>query len=100
LARLRQIAAQIRQEHANVEEIRVFGSLARGDATGMSDADVLIVLRESSTSDPHRRILDFLRYFTLDRGTDLFVCTRAELQEQLAATNPFVQKIWRESIAL
>ena len=41
LAQLRAIAAQIRRE-CDVEDVRVFGSLARGDATGTSDVDVLI----------------------------------------------------------
>ena len=100
LARLRAIAAQIRREHCEVEEIRVFGSLARGDATGTSDVDILIVLRHSSETDPHRRILAFLPYFDLDRGTDLLVYTRAEFEQQLAAQNHFLQKIWRESIPL
>ena len=100
LARLREIAAKIRQEQIAVEEFRVFGSLARGDATGVSDADILIVLRETSDTDPHRRILRFLSYFDLDRGTDLLVYTRAELERELSSGNRFLQQVWRESIPL
>ncbi len=100
LARLRAIAARIRQEQQEVEEIRAFGSLARGDATGISDADVLILLRESSESDPLQRIRAFLRYFDLERGVDLLVYTRAEFEQQLALQNRFLQNIWRESISL
>jgi predicted nucleotidyltransferase len=70
LVRLREIAVQIRREQDDVEDIRLFGSLARGDATGMSNADILIVLREMTDTDPHRRILRFIGYFDLDRGTD------------------------------
>lgn len=100
LTRLREIAAQIRREHDAVEEIRIFGSLARGDATGMSDADVLIILRDTTETDPHRRILRFIRYFNLDRGTDLLIYTRAELEHQLSSADRFLQRIWRESIPL
>jgi predicted nucleotidyltransferase len=100
LVRLREISARIRKEHDEVEEIRLFGSLARGDATGTSDADALIVLHESSERDPHHRILAFLPYFDLDRGTDLLVYTRAELEQQLSTSNSFLQRVWRESIVL
>ena len=47
-----------------------------------------------------RRILSFLPYFDLDRGTDLLVYTRAELEQQLAGQNPFLHRIWRESLPL
>lgn len=100
LARLRQIAAHIRREQKAVEEIRLFGSLARGDATGTSDADVLVVLSETAETDPHRRILQFIRYFDLDRGTDLLVYPRAELEGELASGNLFLQRVWRESLPL
>lgn len=98
--RLRDIAATIRTAHPEVEELRVFGSLARGDYTGTSDVDMLIVLRETAENDPHRRILTFLRYFDLDRGVDILVLTRAELDQQLAANNLFLKRVWKESIAL
>jgi predicted nucleotidyltransferase len=97
---LRAIAARIRREHREVQDIRVFGSCARGDATGVSDVDVLILLRHSPQSDPLQRIRAFLPYFDLDRGVDLLVYTRAELEHQLALQNRFLQKIWRENIPL
>lgn len=100
LARLNEIATQIRRENEPVEEIRLFGSLARGDATGTSDADVLIVLRETTETDLHRRILRFIRYFDLDRGTDLLVYTRAELERELTSDNRFLRRVWRESLPL
>ena len=43
LARLATIATRIRARHPEVREVRLFGSLARGDQTGTSDADLLIV---------------------------------------------------------
>jgi predicted nucleotidyltransferase len=99
IARLREIATRIR-EQGRVDQVRLFRSLARGDETGASNADALIVLRESSESDPLRRILAFLPYFDLDLGVDLLVYTRVELDRELTAGNRFVQRIWRESIPL
>ena len=42
LTRLRQIASRLQKEHPEVAEVRLFGSLARGDQTGTSDVDILI----------------------------------------------------------
>jgi predicted nucleotidyltransferase len=99
LVRLRDIAAQIRSAHPQVVGVRLFGSVARGDCTGTSDVDVLVVLRHTAEPDPVRRILTFLPYFTLDRGADLLVYTEAELERGLAE-NPALQRIWSESISL
>jgi predicted nucleotidyltransferase len=100
LADLRRIAGSIRAEHPEVAEIRLFGSLARGNHTGTSDVDVLILLDHTEESDPLRRILTFLPYFDLTRGSDLLVYTRAELEERLLANDRFLQRIWSESIPL
>jgi predicted nucleotidyltransferase len=99
LAHLHEIAARIRTEHPEVEQVRLFGSLARGDATGISDVDVLILLRDSAEPDPLRRILTFLPHFDLDRASDLLVYTRAEFDRHLA-NSPFLRDIWNESVAL
>lgn len=93
---LRAIARRIRAEHPEAAEVRLFGSLARGDQTGTSDIDILIVLERTLEVDPVRRALTFLPYFDLERGTDILVYTRAEL----AAGSRAVQRLWRESILL
>ena len=100
LARLTQIAVRLRADRPEVVEVRVFGSLARSDQTGASDADVLLILQDTPESDPHRRILTYLPYFDLTLGTDLLVYTRAELNRRLAAQDPFVRRIWAESAPL
>lgn len=58
----RNIRAYARQlaEDPSVLAVVLFGSLARGAATAMSDADVLILLRDSPRPF-HERIPDFLR---------------------------------------
>ena len=100
LTELRRIAGSIRADHPEVAEVRLFGSLARGDHTGTSDVDVLILLHHTGETDPLRRILTFLPYFNLARGTDLLVYTLAELEQRLLADNRFMQRVWSESIPL
>ena len=61
LAQLRSAAQAIRAQHPEVESIRFFGSLARREETGTSDADVLIVIRRGCDSgDPLQRILSLI----------------------------------------
>jgi predicted nucleotidyltransferase len=100
LARLRQAATRLQAEHPEVEQVRLFGSLARGDATGLSDIDILILLRHTSDSDPHRRILTFLPYFDLPRSTDVLVYTRSELERRLSERDRFAHRVWNESVPL
>jgi predicted nucleotidyltransferase len=99
-ARLQQIVARMKAERPEVEEVRLFGSLARGDATGTSDVDILIVLSHAPDADPHRRIITFLPYFDLDRGADLLVLTHAELNRRLSDGDPFLRHVWDESVDL
>ncbi len=96
LARLRATAKRIREEHPEVFEVRLFGSLARGDQTGTSDIDILVVLDHAVEGDPVRRALAFMPYFDLERGTDILVYTRAELEQHGRS----LQRIWQESIPL
>ncbi len=49
MARLEDWAGRLGQD-PNVLAVVLFGSLARGDATAASDADVLVLLRDSSAS--------------------------------------------------
>ena len=100
LARLREIAARLRAERPEVAEVRLFGSLARGEQHGTSDIDVVVLLSESKESDWHRRILTYLPYFDLSRDTDVLVYTVAELEERLAAGDRFLRRIYEESISL
>lgn len=80
--------------------MRLFGSLARGDYTGSGDVDVLILLDHTTEMDPLQRILTYLPNFDLDRGSDLLVYTRKELEEGLATNDRFIKRIWSESVPL
>ncbi len=75
IGRLHNMAQQLIVEHPEVAEVRLFGSLARGDQTGISDADVLVILHSAVSKDPHVRALTYLPYFDMERGVDLLVLT-------------------------
>ncbi|RME88962.1 MAG: nucleotidyltransferase domain-containing protein [Anaerolineae bacterium] len=62
LKHLCEIARHIKTHHPEVRSISLFGSLARGDYTAISDVDILITLHRSRENDPHQRILTFLPY--------------------------------------
>lgn len=100
LTRLRQISARLRAERPEVLDVRLFGSLARGDATAFSDVDLLILTQADDEPDPIQRILRYLPYFDLDRGVDVLVFTTTEWQARLAQGDPFAQTLMRESVSL
>jgi predicted nucleotidyltransferase len=77
LERLRAIVDRILRESRHVKEIRVAGSVARGDHTGDSDLDLLVILRGKPPGDRLEHIRDLYRYFDLPVGVDLFVCGEA-----------------------
>ena len=98
LAELREIAARIGAAHPEVLEVRLFGSLARGERNPYADADLLIVLDASRV--PYRDRPPLYKPVGAPVPTDLMVCTQAELERELAAANPFVLGILAESLVL
>ena len=100
LSRLRQVADRIRAEHPEVTDVRVFGSIARGDHVGVSDVDVLIVLRNGELADPMEQIHTFYPYFDLPIGVDLLVYSFEQLEQRLEVGDPFLEQVWGESLPL
>ncbi|MCX8061792.1 MAG: nucleotidyltransferase domain-containing protein [Anaerolineales bacterium] len=96
LAQLRKLAQKLLAQRQEVQAVYLFGSLARGDYTGFSDIDLLVILRESQEPDPIQRLLLYLPFFCLERGVDLLVYTEAEWKAALEAGNPFLKQIWEE----
>lgn len=76
----------------------LFGSLARGEATAMSDADVLLILARSSRPF-HARIPDYLRG-GIGIAMDVFPYTLAEAQRMLGEGTGVVPVALREGIWL
>jgi predicted nucleotidyltransferase len=74
--------------YPEIEEIIVFGSLARGTAVPGSDVDLLIVLERSD-----RRFLDRISVFLpgpFPCGVDVFPYTRAELEKMQGEGNSLI----------
>lgn len=100
LAALRDIAAKISRERMDVVSIRLFGSLARGDHVGTSDADILIVLQGNRIDDPLDRIRSFYSYFRLPVPVDILVYSEAQIEERLQSGDPQFARLWKESVDL
>lgn len=100
LARLRERARALVHERADVLEVRVFGSLARGDAGPGSDADVLIVLRDGAAPFLER-IPPLARALSgAGIGCDIVAYTEAELIASQARADRFARTIHDEGLVL
>lgn len=84
--------------HPEIEQVLLFGSLARGDAVPGSDADLMLILRESSLPFLERSVR--YRPVGVGLGVDVFAYTRAELEAMLSNGNTFVARALQESISL
>ena len=78
ITRLRERARALLDERPDVLEVRLFGSLARGQARPGSDADLLVVVR-SGAENAVERSADIARYFSgTGIGCDVIVYTESE----------------------
>ncbi|ADN02306.1 hypothetical protein STHERM_c13660 [Spirochaeta thermophila DSM 6192] len=61
-------------------EVRVFGSVARGEETGLSDVDLLVVIREGP-DDPLERMRPYFLFFCerIPLSLDVLVVREDEL---------------------
>lgn len=91
-------ARELAARYPEIEEIVLFGSLARGTPVPGSDADLLIVLSESD-----RRFLDRIPAFLPSRfpvSVDVFPYTRAEVERMLREGNAFLRAALRDGEVL
>ena len=95
---LKIVAKQMKARHPEIEQVLLFGSLARGDAVPGSDADLFVIL-----SSANRPFLERIpRYLPegLSVGVDVFPYTRDEIDRMLADGNHFIARAVREGIPL
>ncbi len=85
-------------DHPEIERVILFGSLRRGDAVPGSDADVLLVLRESALSFRERSV--YYAPTGIGIGVDIFAYTRSELDAMCMSNNAFVFRALVEGMDL
>lgn len=89
---LRQAAARAFRRMPLVKRVILFGSLATGNATPRSDADILVILEGSPHQQPHDRIPEVLRALSpLPCPVDLFVITLAEFDRFQIEGSPLLR---------
>jgi predicted nucleotidyltransferase len=100
MARLAEGARKMLAERAEVVEVRLFGSLARGDARPGSDADLLVVLRETPVPFLDRSPLLSPYLKEAGVGCDIFAYTETELERLRSEGNTLVRAADAEGIFL
>lgn len=80
LKKLREISTKAVKKFPEIEDIRIFGSFAKNQETGLSDVDIFIISKTKETH-PVERIKPYFNFFTehLDIAIDLFVAKPEEL---------------------
>jgi predicted nucleotidyltransferase len=100
IARLRERARTLVERNSDVLEVRLFGSLARGDAHPGSDADLFIVLRDGAPPFLDR-IPDLSRHFAgVGIGCDVIAYTESERAALAARNDAFARAVLDEGITL
>lgn len=95
------LSKRILNEFCEVDEVVLFGSLARGDYGTNSDADILLILSQS----PYKRYFDripryipaFLDFFL---PVDVFPYTKDEVKTMLENENLFIKDVFDNCISL
>jgi len=100
IARLRERARALVEGRSEVVEVRLFGSLARGDAHPGSDADLFIVLRDGAPPFLDR-IPALARHFAgVGIGCDVIAYTESEHSALAARHDAFARAVLDEGIIL
>lgn len=96
---LKKRAKEIKKK-TKVQEVILFGSMARGDYGLYSDADIILILEKSEKKRYFDRIPEFIDFFlTSPIHVDIFPYTIAEI-ERMKDNNPFIKRALAEGIKL
>jgi predicted nucleotidyltransferase len=88
----------MKRRHPEIEEVLLFGSLARGEAVPGSDADLLVVLASAERPFIER----IPRYLPVEAplGVDVFPYTREEIDRMRGEGNALVTRALEEGVRL
>jgi predicted nucleotidyltransferase len=100
LARLRERARGVLERRADIVEIRLFGSFARGEAHPGSDADLFVLLRDGAGPFLDR-LPGLAREFEgVGVGCDVIAFTESETRASRVRGDAFTRTVYDEGLAL
>jgi predicted nucleotidyltransferase len=100
IRRLKANALRLISDRTDVLAVRLFGSLARGDARPGSDADIVIVLRESRLPFMARGAELANAFAGVGVGCDLLVYTEEEWRHLEVTQARFFKVVESEGVTL
>ena len=98
LRELKELSLTLKKERQDVISIILFGSLAKGNYTGGSDADIIIIVKHSQ-KDLVERIFEFRKYFlNCSIPVDVLVYTEEEIKKM--QHEGFIDSVMKEGVNL
>ena len=99
LRELKEISLHLKKTRPEVVSVILFGFLVKGNYTGGSDADIIIIVKDSH-KDFVNRILEFTRYFLkCSIPVDLLVYTEEETKN-MQEEGGFINLAIKEGVSL
>lgn len=100
-----QALAELKQrllDDFDVENLVLYGSVARGEADGESDIDLLVLTSDSLSRSERHRITDTVFEVNLEHGTNFstLVVTQASWESGAVSVLPLREEIAREGVPL
>ena len=100
IARLRERARDLLEQRADLVEVRLFGSLARGDAHPGSDADLFVILRDGA-GPCLDRLAPLARVFAgVSVGCDVIAFTESEARASKTRGEAFSRAVFDQGLIL
>lgn len=81
MEKLKDVSETALNTFPEILEIRVFGSFAKGEETGLSDIDIFILISSSDEKNPVQRLKKYFYFFSenLDIAVDVVVADLSEI---------------------